>query len=174
MDKLNLLALAEKGGVAVHDLMLKESQQVHWCSDALCTVPTFEMVNTSIPNPDPLALIAACQKQDPKWEVTFGSNESRFMVVIHPAWWGSGQSKWGVTGYGETLEAALIDAVFQATLPLEPDNWQYCPDCGQCECRACTCTSEDTGHPLQFTPGFVDCEKCHGIGVVEKETENAR
>ncbi len=95
------------------------------------------------PNPDPIALIAACQAQE-MW-LEFVILGEWHVVMIYDAAKGLIHK-----GYGLDNPSALTDAVFKATEALEPDNWVECN----------TSMHLDEGQDK-------DCPFCHGTGKVE-------
>ena len=109
-----------------------------------------------LPNPDPMAMVAECLAQ--KCTVSFERDdivfiESRGLVI--------GESS------GSDNQAALTDAMFQATLTLEPDNWDECPACGD--------TINPGGNPYfsiggNEMPDGSDCPDCNGTGYLLTET----
>jgi len=149
-DKLTMLARAEKDGKPVHEGLRKASKKWVKCGlpETGCDLhvplngqPTTyqHQVSSFIPNPDLGALIAACQVQ--YWEVDFLPKYVRVSAPNH------------VSEYYSTVgdnQTALIDAVWQATKTLEPDNWVEC-----------AVHNIDDGKPV--------CGACDGLGIVTKE-----
>jgi len=161
--QLALIAAAEVGGKPVHDLMVGCSKsKPHYGTaaygrDWVCSECNGEF-DFKRPNPDPMALIAACHAQD--WFVTFhgggGVSVTARPRPLKPYW-----------GRGFTNEATLIDAVFQATLTVA-DNLGRCRCANDSEeliCLKCAVHRGDLCSP--------DCLGCHGTGYVltgERET----
>lgn len=160
---LNLLARAEKDGEPVHDLLLKCPSETHDpCSKEFgysvrgatyyeqIDIPT--CTNGYIPNPELMALIAAAQKQG--WQVWFTREGHVELPYVR-----SGE------GNGADNQAALINAMVQATAPLV-DNWV--------ECVSCLGDGEIAWSPVSnpMPPQEVHretCAVCAGTGYVEAD-----
>ena len=94
-----------------------------------------------IPNPDPMALIAACD-----------SKEWQFLWRAGTLWlWNDGSTEWPIKVEIPDFLAALTDAVFQATEPLAV-NWEGCNGDG---------THEEDAICLPS-----NCDFCRGTGRV--------
>ena len=128
--QLNMLAGAMRDGKPVHPGLRKP------CNHFSRLVRQYDMTRTCgncgfswehnkdfpvplgfVPNPDPLALIAACQAQG--WSITFSNVPGKCFLNGRCVAWNCGPDPC-ILGYGSDNQSALIDAVFQAT---EADNW---------------------------------------------------
>ena len=118
--------------------------------------------NAFIPNPDPMALIAAAQAQG--WNLEFVSHGG--IVNVTDDYVPNQHIK---QGRGSDNQSALEDALFQATEALEPDNWAKCPACGE--------TMNPGGNPYfsiggNEMPDGSDCPDCDGAGIVLLEAQD--
>jgi len=123
-----MLARAKKEGVAVHPLLtLPCTCSCHSGIERLSVHPVGECAAckyATVLNPDPMALIAACDTQ--KWGIHFSHDKDGLLLWIHVP--GKPWHKDYIVR-GPDRPAALTDAVFQATLTLAPENWMVCPCC---------------------------------------------
>ncbi len=119
MNTLELLARAQKDGKPVHDLWTQcphcegRKQYIDMNSRTPSMMDCIRCQGRgSIPNPDPMALIVACQNRwdfKPIWRPHYTSHH----VKLYD--WAGTLVR---TGNGPTFETALANAVLQATVPL--------------------------------------------------------
>lgn len=136
---------------------------IQWTGDPYCEPGSTELVkhpecggNQWLPNADPLAMIAACQKQG--WTVHFSpsnnNEDARLIVPVGHVIVSIFEYQTARIAWAQAADnlAALVDGVFQATKTLDPANWETC----SVMCPALNPT----------------CANCHGTGILLRAFDN--
>ncbi len=160
--KLTLLARVEKDGKPVHP-GLRKPCRVEWPwqhpePDADGRYGCLDCGGREyVPNPDPMAMIAACvAKELYPWveanKVTLYYRQEHFGVYLV-------SEQWTWEKY-EDLDIA--DAMVKATKALEPDNWEDCK----------WCRGQGTHRDKYNSYMHEECTHCAGTGIVIKEARD--
>ncbi len=161
MNKLELLARAEKNGEPVHTEIHawgKRDAEAH----VRIAAQDWTMAEKWYKKPSMEMLIAAAQKQEQ--HVEFIQNK----VGPHPQMYyvrffsPSGVANHYASGYGPDNQSALENALFKLTEVLVPDNW------AKCGLRILVAVS-----PFDVSPMHPDdCPDCDGTGIALLEGQD--
>ncbi len=171
MNRLILLARAEKNGEPIHPGLKDCIMICPFCGgEATFTNNDGDIEGCCedcddsgyLTNPDPMALIAAAQKQGDglEWQVHF------IVEGCVGIWHGDRYIGW--SQQQPSNQVAFKKAMVQATEALEPDNWAKCKK-NDCDCLA---------HCHRMIPTVswchAECTNCDGTGIVLLEAQDAQ